>query len=223
MAKRDKNKGPRPAEIVIAAVLSLLLGVVGAVAFLALQDPEEVREAPDDEDRVLGKVYYQPGNPGSAIHGTWQAKKQALQRGRSGNLKLVEEELNQWAGQEYESPAEGNDEDAPVLHVRPGTPRFRIEEGQFHIGIPLEWSVFGASREFPSQTWGTFTEQDGIHIYEQERVYIGSCPVPNAFGLADYVVSKVVASFDVPDELREGWAALEEVSVDDDALRLVIP
>lgn len=223
MARRsDKEKGPRPAEIAVAAVLSAILGLVGAAAFLAFQEPEQVSSMPEEEDRQLGVVYYLPGKPGGNAHATWQAKRDAVQAGRSGTISLVEEELNQWAGQEF-GKGPGETEEAPSLHIRPGRPRFRIDEGTFHVGIPLDWNVFGMSREFDSQAQGSFARRDGVHVFAQERVYVGSMPVPNLFGLADGLVQRVVDSFEVSEELREGWANLESVAVEEESLQLVIP
>lgn len=221
MARKDKTKGPRPAEIVIAAVLSLLLGVVGAALFLAFQEPEEVTSMPEPEDREFGVVYYVPGERGNQSHGTWTMKKEVLERKRSGTLVLVEEELNQWVAQEFKEPT--GEPDGPLLHIRPGTPGFRIEEGVLHAGFPLEWSILGASRKFQSQAIGGFERAGDRYVFDHDRVYVGSMQVPNIFGLSDLLVRRVVNSFEVSDSLREGWANLEDVSLDEETLRLVIP
>jgi hypothetical protein len=222
MAKAsDKNKGPRPVEIGIAAVLSLILGVVGGALFLAFQAPVEANTPPNEEERRFGAVYYIPGKPGGQQHATWQPKREALLRGRSGTMPIIEEELNQWAAAEWRQPQAGDD--GPVLNVRPGTPRFRISEGVFHVNMPLEWSVFGQSKEFKSQAHGGFARRGGIYVFDHERVYIGSMPVPKIFGLSNNVVRRVVNSFDVPEELREGWAGLENVAIEAETLQLTIP
>jgi|GEM_PF-4437755 len=221
MAKIDKTKGPRPVEIVIAGILSFVLGVVGAALFLAFQEPEEVTTLPDPEDREFAVVYYKPGSRGDQSHGTWAVKKQVVERQRSGTVVLIEEELNQWVATEYQDPGEG--EEGPVLHISPGTPRFRIDEGVFHVGMPLDWSIFGMSREFKSQAFGSFERRGGQYVFAPERVYVGSMPVPNVFGLSNMLVRRVVNAFDVPGPLREGWANLESVTVDGESLRLVIP
>ncbi len=222
MSKAGKDKGPRPVEIAIAAVLSLILGVVGAAVFLAFQEPEEVVGTPPEEDRVFGVVYYVPPSMGNQAHATWQVKQTAVQQGRSGTIPLVAEELNQWAARTFpESDEEGGDK--PAIHVSPGTPGFRMEEGVFHVSMPLEWSAFGASREFLGQAHGGFAEENGVHVFDYERVYIGSMPVPGILGLSDMVVNRVASAFEVSDELREGWAGLESVTVEEETLQLTIP
>jgi hypothetical protein len=223
MAKAsDKNKGPRPVEIAISAVLSVILGLLGAAVFLALQDPVEQTSVPSEEEREFGRVYYVPGNPGGQQHATWTVKREVVQRGRSGTVPLVAEELNQWAATEWRERRPG-ESSGPVLHVRPGIPRFRMEDSVFHVNLPLEWSAFGQSREFKSQAHGGFTRRGGIHVFDHDRVYIGSMPVPNLFGLSNSVVRRVVNSFEVSQELRDGWARLEDVTVEGETLRLTIP
>ena len=222
MSKAGKEKGPRPVEIAIAAVLSLILGVLGAAVFLAFQEPEEVTELPPEEEREFGVVYQLPASMGNQSHATWQVKQAAVQNGRSGTVPLVAEELNQWAARTFPEKDEEEGE-KPAIHVNPGTPTFRIEEGVFHIAMPLEWSAFGASREFAGQAFGGFVRENGVHVFDYERVYIGSMPVPGIFGLSDMVVNRVASAFEVSDELREGWAGLESVSVEEETLQLVIP
>jgi hypothetical protein len=222
MPKSEKEKGPRPAEIVIAAFLSLLLGAVGSAVFLAFQDPEEVTSLPGAEERGFAVVYHVPGKPGNQTHATWQIKREVVQRQRTGTVPLIEEELNQWAAQEFREGA-GDSGDEPILHIRPGTPRFRMADGVLFVAMPMEWRVFGTGRKFLSQAHGSFVPRGGQYVFEHERLYIGSLPVPKVFGLSDLLVRRVVNSFDVPNELREGWANLESVSVEDETLRLVIP
>lgn len=233
---KKKNKEPRLYEIVIAAVLSGILGVVGAVAYLALQAPEEVDELPAAEDRELGRLYYVVGAKGDESHATWEAKVEALKSGRSGTFSVVEQELNQWAaarlgskagekgadgaeGEEGEAPAD--DGEKPFLHVEPGTPNFHIAENRLFIGAPLEWNFFGMTRSFDALTSGQFEERDGVFAYKHDRVYVGSCPLPGF--VADRLVRDVVASYNVPETLTESWAALEGVSLEEDGLKLVIP
>lgn len=221
MSKADKKKGPKPVEIVIAAVLSLVVGVVGAAAFLAFQEPEKVDEMPTEEDRQFGIVYYVPGSTGNQNHATWAAKREAIIKGRSGTLPLVAEELNQWVAREY--PEKESEGDKPVLHVSPGTPNFRIEEGVFHIMMPLEWSVFGFAHEFRSQASGDFGPKNSVYAFEQDRVYVGSMPVPNVLGMSDSVVKKVLGGFEISEDLYAGWKTLEDVSLDAETLQLVLP
>jgi hypothetical protein len=221
MSKADKEKGPKPVEIAVAAVLSLVVGVLGAAAFLAFQEPEKAEKMPAEEDRVFGIVYYVPGSMGNQNHAAWAAKREAVIRGRSGTVPLVAEELNQWVAKEY--PNKESAGDKPVLHVSPGTPTFRIDEGAFNIMIPLEWSVFGMSHEFRSQAWGDFVQKKGVYSFDAARVYIGSMPVPNVFGMSASVVRKVLGGFDISEDLYAGWSSLESVSVKDDTRQLVIP
>lgn len=223
---KEKDKGPKPFEIVIAAVLSFIIGVLGAGVFLAFQPLEKVNEMPAEEDRVLGKVYYVEGKGGDTtvdgrtVRGTWEPKEGAVRAGRSGTLSLVEQELNQWAAQRLKG---GGSDDLPALHIEPARPNFRLADDQLYVMTSLEWSAFGVERTFDSLVSGPVVSRGGTHELDHEQLYVGSLPVPNLFGLADRLVRDVVDSYDVPEELREGWANLETVSIDGDTLELVIP
>lgn len=215
---QKKEKGPRPVEIVIAAVLSLILGVLGAVVYLAFQPLEKVTEMPDEEEREFGRVYYVEGSEGDSSDDTWEPKAEAVSTGRSGSLSFVEEELNQWAAQNLDVERKAGN-----LNIEPGVPNFRIADGRFYAAVPLTWNLFGTSRTLDSYVSGKFSSQNGSHSLDYERLYVGGCPIPNVFGLANRLFRDVVESYEVSDELQEGWAALETVSIEDDALTLVIP
>lgn len=217
MAKK-KDKGPRPVEIVISAVLSGVLGVAAAIIFLALQPPEEVTEMPAEEDREFGRVYYIAGKGGNASHGTWHPKREAVKAKRSGSISLVEEELNQWASAELKETSEI---EKPFLHIEPGVPNFRLAGDVMVVGVPLTWNIFGVSRELDSHTSGRLARKGDGYGFEYDRLYVGSCPVPDI--LANRLVGDVIASYDVSEGLEEGWAALESVTIEEGSLKLVIP
>lgn len=214
----EKEKGPRPVEIAIAAVLSVIVGFVGAAAFLMFQTPERVSELPDPDDRELGRLYFVEGKSGNASHDTWQPKEAAVKTGRSGRLSLVEEELNRWAAQSLQPDQEA---EQGFISVEPGQPEFRIADSLLTIRSPLTWSAFGVSQTFDAQTSGELVQRDGTYVLDHGRVYVGSCPLPGMLGRR--LVRDVTATFDLSAELREGWASLESVELDEDALRLVIP
>lgn len=221
MAKAsEKNKGPRPVEIAIAAVLSCLLGVVGAIVLLAFQAPEEVTELPPEEDREFGRVYHVQGKKGNASHGTWEAKTEAIKAKKSGKISLVEEELNQWASRQLK---ETDAVEKPALHIEPGTPNFKIGDDELFVGAPLTWNIFGSSRTFESHTRGHFAAEGDSFVFEHGRIYVGSCPLPDLGGLATRLFRDVADSYNVSESLREGWANLESVSIEEGSLKLVIP
>jgi len=219
MAK-SKNKEPRLWEIVVAAILSLIVGLLGAVAFLVTLAPEEVSELPEPGERELGRVYLIKGEEGDSSHATWEAKEEAVKAQRSGEISVVEEELNQWAEARLGGDGEGSGE-ASFLHVESGVPNFRLEEGELFVSIPLTWNLFGFAETFESQTSGTFRQRGGSFEFDHDRVYVGSCPLPDFF--AKRLVRDVIDSFQPLDELREGWANLENVSLEEEELALVIP
>lgn len=219
MAK-SKNKEPRLWEIVVAAILSLIVGVLGAVVFLVTLPQEEVSELPAEGDREIGKIYFVKGSKGDASHGTWEAKEEALKAKRRGSMTVVEEELNQWAevrlGEEQTRPA-----DQPLLQVVPGVPNFHLTDEELFVSVPLEWNLFGFRRTLGSLTSGTFQEKGGTHVFNHNRVFVGSCPLPGF--LAKKLVGDVSASYDVAEELEEGWSNLQSVEIGEEGLALVIP
>lgn len=219
-AANDEQKGPRPVEIAIAAVLSGILGVVGAAAFLVLQTPETVSELPEPEDRELGRLYVVDGKQGDASDDTWEAKLRDIEEGSSGDVELVEEELNRWAAENLQAE-DDDDREKGFLHVEPDTPRFRIADNVLTVSAPLTWSVFGNTRTFDSQKSGSFTRRGDTYVLDQGRLYVGSCPIPGFLG--NRLLRDVVAFYNISDELRDGWAALESVAIEDESLKLVIP
>jgi len=219
MAK-DKHKGPKPVEIAVGGVLSVLLGIMGGALFLALQAPVEVKELPPENERDLAGVYFIRGKSGAQEHQTWSIKKEAVNSSRSGEFEVVEQELNLWAVNDFRQTGGGG---GGMLHIKPNTPNFRIADSRLQVALPLEWNVFGARRKIESQAAGTFRQRNGVFTFVPERVYIGACPVPKIFGLSDYFVNKVVAAFDIAPELSDGWAQIQDVSLDGEKLRIVIP
>lgn len=218
MARR-KDQGPRPYEIAIAACLSLIVGVLGAAVYLALIPPEEVSEIPEEEDRRLARVYYVPGSAGTREHGTWEAKQAAIESGRSGSFSFVEGELNLWARNFFSDEEETKA--GPVL-IKAGRPNFRVDE-ELQINLDLDWSAFGMERDFVSLATGEFVERRGQHVFRPRRVYIGSCPVPGIFGLAQKAFGRVASAYEIPAELREGWEQLASVEIEEEELKVTIP
>jgi len=219
MAKpSEENKGPRPVEIVIAGVLSGMVGVVGAAVFLAFQPAERVTEMPEPEDRSLGRLYYVAGKGGSSEHDTWQAKKVGLEAARSARMTLTEEELNRWAAQGLEVVGAS---DQGFLEIGAGAPTFRIADGLMTVRVPLTLNLFGNGRTFDSQASGQFVRRGAQYVFDYDRLYVGSCPVPGF--LSSRLVKGVIASYGVSDELRAGWAALETAELNNASLRLMIP
>lgn len=219
MAKRNKDEGPKPYEIAVAAVLSLLVGVIGAAGFLAFTPPEEVSELPDEEDREFARVYYVAGEQGGREHATWDLKRQAIEAGQTGTMELVEEELNQWAAATYRDDAETA---AGPLQITAGQPKFHLADN-LQVAADLEWSIFGASQNFQSVAWGNFERRRGEFVFRPERVYIGSCPIPGAFGLAQRMFNRVAGAYEVSPELREGWSQLAAVEVTEGEMKVTIP
>lgn len=215
MAK-EKNKGPKPVEIAVSGVLSLLVGLVGAAVFLAFQPIKTVQEIPPVDEQGLAQVYSVRGKSGTDAHDTWKVKKEAITQGRAGEFELVEQELNRWASSEFRRMARGSG----MFHIHPAVPNFRIADDRLHIEVSLEWNVFGGRRKLDSQVSGVFRSRGGVYRFVPDRVHIGSSPLPRSLG--NYFLNKVVAAFDIDAELREGWRQIQLLSIEGNKLRIGI-
>ncbi|TVR46970.1 MAG: hypothetical protein EA425_16520 [Puniceicoccaceae bacterium] len=226
---------PRPADtdkdtfslanVIVGAVLSLLLGVVGAVLFLVMVPVVEGTPPAEDEiDRSREDYlrYYQPGTRSGQRGANWMLKKQALIDGRSGALLFYEEDLNLWAANAYEQQLDGNGTVLGVLSV-PGTPVFRVAEDHLAVGLPVKLQLLGLERDIIVQAKGGFATRDGRLVFRPHEVLVGSWPVPAALGLRQRIYRNFAGAFPPPEDVREAWPQVEAIGFEDQALRVVIP
>ncbi len=221
--KREKEKGPKLYEIIIGAILSVILGVLLAVVYLAFQEVEEVDQLPSEEARQARTVYFVEGETGAPGQFNWRPKQGAFEEGRSGTLELVEQELNQWVADQFSELEDRDYEDEGMFYIAPRTLNFRIDDGKLQLAADLDWTVFGYSHSLKTQALGSFVREEGVFVFEPETMYVGGFKLPEPAVLGSALIRRIVEALNVSADLRDGWASLTDVSIEEDVLILEIP
>lgn len=227
MSKVDRAKhGPGWGEVILAAMLSLILGVVVGAVLLVLKPVVTANEIP--KDAVPGAVYYVQGLPGNPTRAKQaMAKRQAFVQGQS--VKVTEEELNALAAA-LTAPA-APDAKAPAQPAAPaksdetlatGTPNVRIRNGVMQIGVPITLNVFGLQEKVIAQARGGFEKDGNVFVYDPNEVYLGSCPVQRIPFLSSLIRQKLTRSQKVPDDIAAAWTKLTNVSIEGNTLDLTM-
>ncbi len=203
----------------ILVVVGVFLGVSTAAGMLILEPVRVARKAPVEEDKK-GEIYYVAGTRIGSKGAKWASKKEALVEGRSGELSLIEEELNQWMLASYEGRKSRLELPAVDMVVRADLPVFRIADGQLQLGMPVEYTAFGKRWKIYTQVQGYFEKTGDTFSFVPETFYMGSCPIPNAQGISSFVFSRYKNSFEIPEDLQAAWANLADVRVEDNRLFL---
>jgi hypothetical protein len=244
--KIEKAKyGPGMFEVFFGALLSLLLGAVMAVVYLALQ-PVQVG-APDPKAEPVGPVTYIQGTNDDDRGKQWLRKKQLFTEGTS--VEVNEDELNAWitAGTAPEPPnAADVKKPAPAAPAKPGahpepaaaaapassggfiqfgTPNFRITNGALQIGseCQLDLDMIGVKRPLILQASGRFVKNEGKFVFVPDQLYVGSCPIHKLPGVAAFVFDRVIAYDKVPEDIAAAWKKLTLVSIEGNSLTLTMP
>ncbi len=200
-------------------ILGVFLGISTAAGTLILEPVRVARKAPSEEDKK-GEIYYIAGSRIGSKGAKWLFKKQALVEGRVGELSLVEEELNQWMSSSYESRRSRLELPAIKMEIRAELPVFRIANGMFQVGMPVEYSSFGKRWKIYTQVQGSFEKEGDVFAFVPQRFYVGSCPIPNAQGISRSFFYRYKNSFEIPEDLQHAWANLADVRIEGNTLLL---
>ncbi len=218
--KKEEQKGPKPYEVIIGALLSIILGVLLAMVYLVVQPVEEVDELPAEALRDRRTVYFVEGQTGSAADFNWRPKVTSFEAGAAGTIELVEQELNQWVGSAFpnleDTEAEG------LLTLVPRSVNFRIQDGALQIASDMEVNVFGVGREVLAQIRGSIVQRDGRYVFEADSMAIGGFRMQHD-AVMDLILKRLFAAFDPSEEVTESWSRLARAEVRDDALILELP
>jgi hypothetical protein len=247
-SKIDRAKyGPGMFEIFFGVLLSLLLGAVAAVVYLAMQ-PVQVG-TPDPKVEPVGPVTYVQGTRDDDRGKQWLRKKQLFTEGTS--VEVNEDELNAWitAGTNPEPPKPDVKKPAPGKPATPGkpaapaapttpppqapstglvqfgTPNFRIANGVLQIGseCELDLDLIGIKRPLIMQVSGRFVKAEGKSVFVPDLFYVGSCPLHKLPGVAAFVFDRVFATNKIPEDIATAWKKLTRVSVEGNTLALTMP
>jgi hypothetical protein len=216
--------GPSWTEVILGAVLSIVLGVVLAAAYLIFKPVTLVKEIP--KEPVEGTVYYIEGS-----HDTSKAKKLVAKQKtflQGGSIDLIEDELNLAVIPPPPAPVKGAPP-APAPEqttlVNAGVPNFRIATGKLQLSVPVHVKValVGLDTTFMLQTQGGFVKDGDVFVYQPDVIYLGSCPVHRIPVLKKFVMKKFVNANVLPADLSAAWAKLSDVTIDGSTLKLGMP
>lgn len=215
----NQSPATRFLSTLLLVVLGVFLGISTSAGMLILEPVRISRKVPTEEDKQ-GEIYYVAGTRIGSKGAQWLSKKQAFEEGRSGELSLVEEELNQWMRASYESRKSRLELPAINMEVRADLPVFRIADGVLQVGMPVEYSSFGKRWKIYTQVQGGFEKEGNVFSFVPERLYVGSCPVPNTQGISRFFFYRYKNSFEIPEDLQNAWANLADVRVEGNTLLL---
>lgn len=234
--------GPSLFEVTFGAVLSVLLGVVLATAFMVLKPVLVVKELPKEDDRVQGSVYFVQGSTDASRSRQWMRKRQMLMEGTPGEIAFSEEELNSWlssgAPKKDKKPAKAAPK--PAAPGKPGaakpaeaetpedllvleTPNVRIRDSIFQVGVPGSLNLFSFSLPVVLQSQGSFEKVNEVWTFKPSTFYLGSMPLHRIPGFTDQVVKRLMSSSLVPEDALASWKRVSEVTVEGKALKITIP
>ncbi len=232
-------RGPGLFEITMGVVLSVVLGAVLAVVFLILKPVEVVKELP--KEPVLGAVYFLEGSTDANKSRQWQRKRQMLSEGNTADITFSEEELNAWIGSMVPQaapakpkaapvPAKPTDPKAPDAKPAPAgpflvldRPNFRIRDNVLQMGLPTTINAFSVSMPLILQARGHFDKGANGFVFVEDELYIGSFPTQKVPGLKNFIVQRLLAAQEIPDDLRTAWSKLSLVAVEGNVLHLSLP
>jgi hypothetical protein len=214
--------GPGIIEVLFGAVLSLALGVVLAGLYLVFKPVSVVKQLPAGDLREYGMVYYIQGTKNAAKDNQLLRKQQLFLEGSS--VTLTEDELNTWMASNDGAPKKAlADPKAPVLNEL----NFRIVtengKGVLQIGIPYTVDLLGLSGPVIIQMKGTFVKQGNRFAYNPSMFLVGSLPTQRIPALTAWLMEKIYSTQELPDDLAAAWKKLQDVSIEDNTLRLTMP
>jgi hypothetical protein len=220
--------GPGMGEIVLGVILSLILGASLAAVLLMIKPVQTVKALPKEPD--AGVVYYLQGSRDSGKARQALAKRKAFVEGQS--VTVNEAELNSIAASAAApspppAPA-ANGKAAPTAAasglLQPGRIDFRIRDGVMQIGVPvtIDLSFLSFSTKLQVQARGGFARQGDGFAFVPETLLIGSCPLQRVPVIGNLALKYLLGASTIPEDIATPWAKVADVSVEGDALKLVM-
>lgn len=217
---RRKLDGPGWVEVFFGAALSLLLGVVLAVAFLVFKPVTTVKELPKEPEK--NTVYFIEGSRETSKTRQVTAKRTQMAQGQS--VVLNHDELNTLVmppkvPQDPKNLELSKEEGADGM-ITPGLPNFRMQDGVMQIGVPLTLKAYDTEHEVILQTRGTFAKVGETVVFQPKELYVGSCPLERLPAVRDFVLKQIFAKSKLPDEVVALWQNVDEATIEGSMLRL---
>ncbi|HEY1792342.1 MAG TPA: hypothetical protein VGG34_05450 [Opitutaceae bacterium] len=224
MLRKNKaeGKGPSWTEVILAALLSAVVGLLGAVAFLVEKPVKAVKEIP--KDAPSNAVFYVAGSTDVNQTSVAEVRRSFL----SGvTVELTEGELNAYLSSiskpSSPAPAKPGEKGAPAADqggIVPGTLNARIADGRLQLADPVSISYFGVSTSVIVQATGTIERDGSQWVFDAEKVLVGGLQVQRIPFLKGFVLGRLVLAQDVPSDVAAAWSRLAAVSIEGAKLRL---
>lgn len=228
--KIDRAKyGPSAVEVFLGAVLSLLLGLAFALAYLVVK-PVQIAKS-SAKDSVAGQTTFVRGTRDGDRGKQWLRKKQLFTEGNS--VAVNEDELNAWitAGTEPEPTKPDAPKKltqavppSPIGALSFGTPNFRVRNGALQIGSEgmLNLELVGLKRPLVMRATGQFVKRDDGFTFVPDQFYLGCCPLHRLPGVAALVLDRLLEKAKIPEDIAAAWKKLADVSIDENTLLLTM-
>lgn len=215
MSKKLERSGPSWTEVIIGAVLSLVLGIALAAAYLVFKPVAVVKALP--KEPAADTVYFIEGSHDSSKARQAGQKQRELMQGRS--VVLTEDEIN--AILTPAAPAAAKPAAPAAQMITPDAPNVRVRDGVFQVGLPVRIAAFGwLDQKVMLQARGTFVRSGDTFVFEPNEFYVGSCPVQRLPAVQSMIFKRVVAA--VPADLHDAWGKLTDVTVEGSTLKLAV-
>ncbi len=233
--KRKSTRTSGIGGVLIAALLTFILGTVLALVSLTTQEVRRVSELPEPERREVGVVYWVRGDAGIGNQ-SWQAKRRHFLNGSVQDLDLSEADLNRWS-RSLLAPANAStaqlDADAdsdkpprkPMINISFAEPDFRISDSILHAGTTIQIPLFGKTYQVVYQIQGHFEARDEEVVFVHDGSSLGRSPVGHIPVLGTSLAKWAIRAYgDRPEsnELRSRWDCVEKAALIEDRLELVL-
>lgn len=220
-----RNKiGPGSLRALVVGSVGILfwgtLGVFIAGVYLLNKPVNEVKRMPAEDDIQPG-IYYVEGRRSGVDGAGWVAKRNEVISEVPFEFSLNEQELNQWSSSSFGERRKELSVELGTAKIEPGIPLFRIADSSLQFGVPIEISGIGENRRIILQAAGTFVaDEDRGPQFQPDKVYLGSCRIPNFQGISSLVVGGLVGVMGVPEDVSVAWPSVTAAQVDGDAVKL---
>lgn len=214
-------RGPGPIEIVLSIILSLVLGVLIGAVHLVFKPVTVVKKA--EEMTEVGSVYFMEGSANSSKSRQWTRKRQMLTGSGPVDVVFTEDELNAWMATAEAKAAPAAGAAATPSIIQPERINFKIQGDLLQVGMVGKLNVLGYEQEMIVQTRGTFEPGTDGFVYKAKEFYVGSLPAHVFPGLTDYIIQRVTASQELPEDIQAAWKKLTLVAVEGSSLHLTLP
>jgi len=220
-------RGPSWSEVTIGALLSVALGIVLGALYLAVKPVKKLGEAP--KDAPAGTVSYVEGVRGYYTAAAVEAKRRAFVAG--GTVMVDEAELNVLLGGPVKPPPAPLPANTLVQPPPPPAPKefdrtplnVRISEGRIQFATTYSINESWFSGSVIVQARGGFAKTGAAFAFVPDEFYIGCCPLQRIPYVREWLMSKLLFTDPVPDDIAQAWSKLSDVTIEGSKMRLRMP